>query len=111
VLTLLTRLFGSRNDRIVKGYEATAQGGRIRDGAAGIERRSPERRTVEFRKRLAEVRRCRPAPEGSGGPRSRAAQDAPLRRALIGGLTLNDGRIAEARTGEGKTLMSTLAAI
>ena len=29
---------------------------------------------------------------------------------LIGGLTLNDGRIAEMRTGEGKTLMSTLAA-
>ena len=55
MLNLLTRLFGSRNDRIVKGYEAT-----VRKAAAfetALQALSDEdlgAKTVEFRKRLAE---------------------------------------------------------
>ena len=61
VLNLLTRLFGSRNDRIVKGYEAT-----VRKAAAfetALQALSDEAlgaKTVEFRKRLAEGDDARP---------------------------------------------------
>jgi preprotein translocase subunit SecA len=115
VLNLLTRLFGSRNDRIVKAYEAT-----VRKAAAfetALQALSDEAlgaKTVEFRKRLAEGETLADlAPEGFAVVREAARRTLKMRHfdvQLIGGLTLNDGRIAEMRTGEGKTLMSTLAA-
>jgi preprotein translocase subunit SecA len=115
VLNLLTRLFGSRNDRIVKGYEVT-----VRKAAAfetALQALSDEAlgaKTVEFRKRLAEGTTLSDlAPEGFAVVREAARRTLKMRHfdvQLIGGLTLNDGRIAEMRTGEGKTLMSTLAA-
>jgi preprotein translocase subunit SecA len=115
VLNLLTRLFGSRNDRIVKGYEAT-----VRKAAAfeaALQALSDEAlagKTVEFRKRLAEGTSLSDlAPEGFAVVREAARRTLKMRHfdvQLIGGLTLHEGRIAEMRTGEGKTLMSTLAA-
>jgi preprotein translocase subunit SecA len=115
VLNLLTRLFGSRNDRIVKGYEST-----VRKAAAfetALQALSDEAlgaKTVEFRKRLAEGTSLTAlAPEGFAVVREAARRTLKMRHfdvQLIGGLTLHEGRIAEMRTGEGKTLMSTLAA-
>jgi len=115
VLNLLTRLFGSRNDRIVKAYEAT-----VRKAAAfetALQALSDEAlgaKTVEFRKRLAEGATLNDlAPEAFAVVREASRRTMKMRHfdvQLIGGLTLNDGRIAEMRTGEGKTLMSTLAA-
>ena len=115
MLNLLTRLFGSRNDRIVKGYEAT-----VRKAAAfetALQALSDEAlgaKTVEFRKRLAEGATLNDlAPEAFAVVREASRRTMRMRHfdvQLIGGLTLNDGRIAEMRTGEGKTLMSTLAA-
>jgi len=115
VLNLLTRLFGSRNDRIVKGYAATVR--KAASFESALEALSDEAlgaKTVEFRKRLAEGAALADlAPEGFAVVREAARRTLKMRHfdvQLIGGLTLHEGRIAEMRTGEGKTLMSTLAA-
>src|SRR5262245_63723379 len=71
-------------------------------------------KTAEIRKRLADGEQLGDiAPEAFAVVREAARRTVKMRHfdvQLIGGLTLNDGRIAEMRTGEGKTLMSTLAA-
>ena len=115
MLNLLTRLFGSRNDRIVRGYETTvrkATGFESALQALGDE--ALKAKTDEFRKRLAAGEALNDlAPEAFAVVREAAQRTLKMRHfdvQLIGGLTLNDGRIAEMRTGEGKTLMSTLAA-
>ena len=115
MLNLLTRLFGSRNDRIVRGYETTvrkATGFESALQALGDD--ALKAKTDEFRKRLAAGEALNDlAPEAFAVVREAAQRTLKMRHfdvQLIGGLTLNDGRIAEMRTGEGKTLMSTLAA-
>ncbi|MEO8020157.1 MAG: preprotein translocase subunit SecA [Pseudomonadota bacterium] len=115
MLNLLTRLFGSRNDRIVKGYEATVRKAATFETA--LQALSDEAlgdKTAEFRKRLAEGASLADlAPEGFAVVREAARRTLRMRHfdvQLIGGLTLHEGRIAEMRTGEGKTLMSTLGA-
>jgi preprotein translocase subunit SecA len=115
VLTLLTRLFGSRNDRIVKGYEATVRKAASFETAfQALSDEGLSAKTGEFRKRIAEGATVTElAPEAFAVVREAARRTLKMRHfdvQLIGGLTLNDGRIAEMRTGEGKTLMSTLAA-
>ena len=115
MLNLLTRLFGSRNDRIVRGYATTvrkATGFESALQALGDE--ALKAKTDEFRKRLAAGEALNDlAPEAFAVVREAAQRTLKMRHfdvQLIGGLTLNEGRIAEMRTGEGKTLMSTLAA-
>ena len=86
VLNLLTRLFGSRNDRIVRGYEATvrkASASRPRSQALSDEAlRRQDRRIPQAPRRRREAHRPR-ARSFRGRARSRAphAEDAPLRRA------------------------------
>ena len=115
MLNFLTRLFGSRNDRIVKGYAATVrQAAAFETALQALSDESLGAKTEEFRKRLAEGTRLADlAPEGFAVVREAAQRTLKMRHfdvQLIGGLTLHEGRIAEMRTGEGKTLMSTLAA-
>ena len=115
MLNLLTRLFGSRNDRIVKGYEATVRkAASFETALQALSDEALAAKTVEFRKRLAEGTALADlAPEGFAVVREAARRTLKMRHfdvQLIGGLTLHEGRIAEMRTGEGKTLMSTLAA-
>jgi preprotein translocase subunit SecA len=115
VFNLLTRLFGSRNDRIVRGYEATVRKANALE--ASLQALSDEAlraKTDEFRQRLkSRETLAQIAPEAFAVVREASRRTLKMRHfdvQLIGGLTLNDGRIAEMRTGEGKTLMSTLAA-
>jgi preprotein translocase subunit SecA len=115
VLNLLTRLFGSRNDRIVKAYEATVRKAASFEGAMqALSDDGLAAKTSEFRKRIAEgAKTAEIAPEAFAVVREAARRTLKMRHfdvQLIGGLTLDDGRIAEMRTGEGKTLMSTLPA-
>ncbi len=115
MLNLLTRLFGSRNDRIVRGYEATVRKATAFENALkALGDEALSAKTDEFRKRLADGEKLNDlAPEAFAVVREAAQRTLKMRHfdvQLIGGLTLNDGRIAEMRTGEGKTLMSTLAA-
>jgi preprotein translocase subunit SecA len=115
VLNFLTRLFGSRNDRIVKGYEATVRKANALETALqALSDDALRAKTDEFRQRLkAGETLAQLAPEAFAVVREASRRTLKMRHfdvQLIGGLTLNDGRIAEMRTGEGKTLMSTLAA-
>jgi preprotein translocase subunit SecA len=115
VLNLLTRLFGSRNDRIIRGYEAAVRkAGAFEKTLQALSDEGLRAKTDEFRKRLAAGETLNEiASEAFAVVRETAQRTLKMRHfdvQLIGGLTLNDGRIAEMRTGEGKTLMSTLAA-
>jgi preprotein translocase subunit SecA len=115
VLNLLTRLFGSRNDRIVRGYESTVRKATaLESSLQSLSDEALRAKTDEFRDRLAKGATVNElAPEAFAVVREAARRTLKMRHfdvQLIGGLTLNDGRIAEMRTGEGKTLMSTLAA-
>jgi preprotein translocase subunit SecA len=115
VLNLLTRLFGSRNDRIVKGYEATVRKAATFETALqALSDEAIGAKTAEFRKRLADGTTLTDlVPEAFAVVREAARRTLKMRHfdvQLIGGLTLHEGRIAEMRTGEGKTLMSTLGA-
>jgi preprotein translocase subunit SecA len=115
VLHFLTRLFGSRNERLVRSY------GRYVRAAAelepSIQQLSDEElrgKTDEFRRRLKEGATLDDLlPEAFAVVREAAQRTLKMRHfdvQLIGATVLNKGMIAEMRTGEGKTLMSTLAA-
>ena len=79
MLTLLTRLFGSRNDRIVKGYEATVRkAASFETALQALSDEALAAKTVEFRKRLAAGERSpiscpRPSPSCAKPPAARSA--------------------------------------
>jgi preprotein translocase subunit SecA len=115
VLQFLTRVFGSRNERTVRGYRSLAnQAGKFEATLAALPDESLAARTVEFRERLKGGETLdQLLPEAFAVVREAARRTLKMRHfdvQLIGGMTLHQGRIAEMRTGEGKTLMSTLAA-
>ncbi len=115
MLKALTRLFGSRNERLVKGYGRAVRASAAHE--APISALSDEAmlaKTAEFRTRLAagtpldELQ-----PEAFALVREAAQRVLKMRHfdvQLIGGLALHQGKIAEMRTGEGKTLVATLPA-
>ncbi len=115
MLHLLTRVFGSRNQRLLKGY-----GHWVREAnalEAGIQALTDEQlraKTDEFRQRLAAGATLEPLiPEVFATVREAARRTLNLRHfdvQLIGGIVLHEGKIAEMRTGEGKTLVATLSA-
>ncbi len=111
----LSQLFGSRNQRIVNGYSRTV--GRINALEPTFQALSDEElrgKTAEFRKRLEEGTDLKSVlPEAFAAVREAARRTLGMRHfdvQLIGGMALNDGKIAEMRTGEGKTLVATLPA-
>jgi preprotein translocase subunit SecA len=115
VLQTLTRVFGSRNDRIVKGYGRLVRATNAHEAATqalGDEQLAAK--TVEFRARLASGTALEElAPEAFAVVREAARRVLGMRHfdvQLIGGIALHHGKIAEMRTGEGKTLVATLPA-
>jgi len=114
MFTFLTRLFGSRNERILKELWPVAE--QINAFEAGLKELSDEAlaaKTEEFRQRLdagAELDDI--LPEAFAVVREASLRVLGMRHfdaQLIGGLILHQGRIAEMKTGEGKTLTATLA--
>lgn len=111
---LARKFFGSANDRRVKGYQSRVSA--INALEAEVSKLSDEAlkaRTVEFKKQLAEGKTLddllvpafatvREAAKRTLGQRHFDVQ-------LIGGMVLHEGDIAEMKTGEGKTLVATLA--
>jgi preprotein translocase subunit SecA len=108
-------MFGSRNERLVKTYSRT-----VRDSAAfesslqALSDAQLQAKTEEFRTRL---RGGAPLddvqPEAFAVVREAARRVLKMRHfdvQLVGGLALHQGKIAEMRTGEGKTLVATLPA-
>ncbi len=108
------KLFGSSNDRVVKTYQRRV---------AAINALEPEMqrlddaalagKTAEFRERLAKGETLdKLLPEAFAVVREAARRTLGQRHydvQLVGGMVLHDGKIAEMKTGEGKTLVATLA--
>jgi preprotein translocase subunit SecA len=112
---LLTRIFGSRNERLLKEYRKTVQ--LINALEATVEALTDEQlagKTPEFRQRIAAGEALDALlPEAFAVCREAARRTLGMRHfdvQLIGGMVLHQGKIAEMRTGEGKTLMATLPA-
>ncbi|HEY2417383.1 MAG TPA: preprotein translocase subunit SecA [Steroidobacteraceae bacterium] len=115
MLQALTRVFGSRNDRLIKSF-----GRMVRDAAShesalqALSNEELHAKTAEFRARLVQGATIdQLLPEAFAVVREAARRTLRLRHfdvQLIGGIALHQGKISEMRTGEGKTLMSTLPA-
>ncbi len=112
---LVKFVVGSRNDRLVKKKRKLV--GKINALASEYEKLSDDAlkaKTQEFRDRLAQGEKLNALiPEAFATVREASTRVFGMRHfdvQLIGGMVLNDGKIAEMKTGEGKTLMATLAA-
>ncbi|MEO7387324.1 MAG: preprotein translocase subunit SecA [Gammaproteobacteria bacterium] len=111
----LTRLFGSRNQRLIVRYgRAVAVANEFEGGLKGLDDAALKAKTAEFRQRLTAGATLESLiPEAFAVVREAARRTLGLRHfdmQLVGGLVLNEGKIAEMRTGEGKTLVATLPA-
>jgi preprotein translocase subunit SecA len=110
---LLTRVFGSRNERIVRGWARYVRSAnQFEPGLKPLTDEALQAKTEEFRKRLSEGATLDDLlPEAFAVVREAAQRTLGMRHfdvQLIGGIALHKGMIAEMRTGEGKTLMATL---
>jgi preprotein translocase subunit SecA len=112
---LLKKIFGSRNDRLIKQYSQTVV--RINALEAGLQTLSDEQvraKTGEFKERLTAGESVDDLlPEAFAVVREAGKRALGMRHfdvQMIGGMVLHDGKIAEMRTGEGKTLVATLPA-
>jgi len=113
--SLFRKVFGSRNDRILKTMKKDVE--RINSLEPEFEALSDaelKEKTTEFRKRLNDGERLdQILPEAFATVREASRRVFGMRHfdvQLIGGMVLNDNRIAEMKTGEGKTLTATLPA-
>jgi preprotein translocase subunit SecA len=114
-MSLLTQIFGSRNQRLLKQYQKIVR--QINALEAGIEKLSDaelQAKTPEFKQRVASGTKLDDIlPEAFAVCREASKRVLKMRHfdvQLIGGMVLHFGKIAEMRTGEGKTLMATLPA-
>jgi preprotein translocase subunit SecA len=111
---LLTQIFGSRNDRLLKGYRRTVEKiNALESSFAALDEAALKAKTGEFRERLAKGETLDDLlPEAFAAVREASKRSLKMRHfdvQLIGGMALHAGKIAEMRTGEGKTLTATLA--
>ena len=109
----LTRIFGSRNKRLLRQYSKVVKNiNSLEEGLQALSDGDLKAKTEEFRKRYAEGETLEELlPDAFAVAREASVRTLHLRPfdvQLIGGMVLHDGNIAEMRTGEGKTLMSTL---
>jgi len=112
---LVKVVIGSRNDRIVK--KKRTQVNKVNAFTTEYEKLSDDAlkaKTQEFRERLEQGAELESLiPEAFSAVREASSRVFDMRHfdvQMIGGMILNDGKIAEMKTGEGKTLMATLAA-
>jgi preprotein translocase subunit SecA len=113
ISNILTRIFGSRNERLLKQYTATVREiNALEPAIAALDDDALRAKTAELKARvgggatLDEV-----LPEAFAVVREAGKRALGMRHfdvQLIGGMALHHGKIAEMRTGEGKTLVSTL---
>src|SRR5881394_2450782 len=127
---VLTKVFGSSNERFLKSIRPTIE--QINEFEPSIQKLSDDElraKTIEFKERVADAvkdardkddRKYREQevlneilPEAFAVVREASVRSTGMRHfdvQLIGGIVLHEGKIAEMRTGEGKTLVSTLPA-
>ncbi|MCA3799733.1 MAG: preprotein translocase subunit SecA, partial [Burkholderia sp.] len=109
----LQKIFGSRNQRLVKQYQKTVT--TINALETQIEKLTDDQlrgKTDEFRQRVAAGESLdKLLPEAFAVCREASRRVLKMRHfdvQMIGGMVLHYGKIAEMRTGEGKTLVATL---
>ena len=111
---LLTKIFGSRNDRLIKQYRRKCDAiNKLEPAMQELSDEELKAKTQEFRDRIAKgATTDELLPEAFAVVREASVRVLGMRHfdvQLIGAMVLNDGKIAEMRTGEGKTLTATLA--
>ncbi|TNF10879.1 MAG: preprotein translocase subunit SecA, partial [Pseudomonadales bacterium] len=111
---LLKKLFGSKNEREVKRMLKAVQSvNALEEQMIALSDDQLRSKTEEFRARLAKGETLdQLLPEAFAVAREAGKRVMGMRHfdvQLIGGMTLHEGKIAEMRTGEGKTLVGTLA--
>ncbi len=112
---VLTSIFGSRNQRLLRQYSKVVKKiNALEEGVQALDDAALREKTAEFRQRYQDGETLEQLlPEAFAVAREasqRTLHMRPFDVQLIGGMVLHDGNIAEMRTGEGKTLMSTLPA-
>lgn len=111
--SLFKKIFGSRNERLVKQYaQKVAQINLLEPEMQALSDEALKGKTLEFKQRYAQGESLEQLlPEAfavvrEGGRRALGMRHFDVQ--LIGGMVLNAGKISEMRTGEGKTLVATL---
>jgi len=109
------KLFGSRNDRLIKAYtKTTTIINEFEDKLSKLSDQQLQAKTNEFRERLKQGSSLDDIlPEAFAVVREASTRVMGMRHydvQMIGGMVLHEGKIAEMRTGEGKTLVATLSA-
>ncbi|MGV0953993.1 MAG: preprotein translocase subunit SecA [Fluviibacter sp.] len=112
---LLKSIIGSRNDRLLKTYrKQVVRINALEPAMAALSDEALQAKTAEFRTRLAAGETLDALlPEAFAVVREASKRVLGMRHfdvQLVGGMVLHYGKIAEMRTGEGKTLVSTLPA-
>ena len=115
ISNLLKKVFGSRNDRLLKQYrQSVLTINALETEIAALTDEELRAKTINFRQRVEQGETLDALlPEAFAVVREggkRALQMRHFDVQLIGGMVLHYGKIAEMRTGEGKTLMATLPA-
>ena len=110
---LVRKFFGSRNDRLVKQYGQTVKEIHALEPAMqALSDEALRAKTEEFKQRFQQGESLEKLlPEAFAVVREGSVRALGMRHfdvQMIGGMVLNSGKIAEMRTGEGKTLVATL---
>ncbi|MGD8558829.1 MAG: preprotein translocase subunit SecA [Gammaproteobacteria bacterium] len=114
VSQLLSKVFGSRNERLLKRMnKVVITVNSLEPEIAALNDEQLRAKTDEFRERVAKGETLDDLlPEAFAVVREASKRALGMRHfdvQLIGGMVLHDGKISEMRTGEGKTLVATLA--
>ena len=115
LISTVKKIFGTRNDRELKRMrKVVARINALEEAMQALDDNALRAKTDEFRSRLNEGEKLdQLLPEAFAVVREAGVRALGMRHfdvQLIGGMTLHDGKIAEMRTGEGKTLVATLPA-
>jgi len=111
----LLKVFGSRNERLIKAYSALAQKAlKFEDKVKSLDDQGLKAKTAEFKTKIKAGSKPEDVLlEAFAVVRETARRNVHMRHfdvQLVGGNVLYEGKIAEMATGEGKTLVATLAA-
>ncbi len=111
--TIVKKVFGTRNDREIKRMMKVVQTiNALDEEYSAFSDQALKAKTPEFKKRLQDGEDLDSLlPEAFAAVREAGKRTLGMRHfdvQMVGGMTLHNGKIAEMRTGEGKTLMATL---
>lgn len=115
IIKLAQKVFGSRNERIIRRHRKVVEKiNQLEPEIAALTDEQLAAKTVEYRERYSQGETLDDLlPEAFATVREAGKRVLAMRHfdvQLIGGMVLHSGKISEMRTGEGKTLVATLAA-